>query len=333
MIRKISPCAWLICICGCIPLGAAQYRVNNHLELVGDFLYMRRAEIQNKTLVKDADKKQRLCPGECPNHTVMNTRNLVNDFEFEPGYRVGMMFSINRANGFEMNYLYLQPWHGKKKVRGDEDLSFPFRHADYTTDFHDASAAIAKYKSHFWDAEINYCRFMSPRGVDCFSVTGLAGFRYFHLNESFKLKMFHPPDQSSYKVRTKNRIYGAQVGLDFQWNPTRWLSWDFFAKVGGMADDSEQSTFLGDEDNTVILHDFRKHSWEAGIFTDVAAEFAIHFCRFISLHAGYQCMFFSGLTLAPSQVSQKTHRHSGDRVYDHGTAVIHGMFAGIIFAF
>src|ERR1700722_18972763 len=247
MTQKVSPCAWLICICGCAALQADNYRMNNHWELAGDFLYMRRAEVQNKTLVKNADKPQ--CSGGCPNHKVIDTNDLVNDFGFVPGYRVGLTYIADPANGFEMNFLYLQPWNARKKVEGDQSLSFPFSHADYTVDFHDASVAIAEYQSHFWDLEFNYWRYLSPRRIDYFSISGLAGLRYFHWDESFKLKMFNPPDHSSYDVSTENRIFGVQAGVDLQMNPTRWLSWEFFAKVGGMVDHCEQSTFLGDEDN------------------------------------------------------------------------------------
>lgn len=333
--RKVSPCAWiwigLTSIYHCFPLSADNYRLNNHVELLGDFVYMRRSEIHNKTIVKDANKFQ--CPAQCPNFTVIDTNDLVNDFEFEPGYRVGMTIMPNARNGIEGNFLYIQPWHGDKKVKGDQSLSFPFSHSSFTHDFHDASIAIAKYKSHFWDAELNYWRYFSPRRADYFSISGLAGLRYFHWDESFRLKMIKPPDRSSYRVHTRNKIYGAQLGLDLQMNPTRWLSWEIFAKVGGMFDQSKQKTFLGDLDNTVELHDFKKHKNEIGIFTDVAAEFAIHCWRFLSFHVGYQVIFFSGLTLAPEQISKEAKRHAGDRVYDNGTAVIHGLYAGGILSF
>jgi hypothetical protein len=331
MVRKISPWALIACVCGCIPLTADHYRLNHHWDLVGDFLYMRRAQIQNKTLVKDADKKQ--CASQCPNYTVIDTSNLVNDFHFEPGYRVGLTYTADLVNGFEMNFLYLQPWHAKKRVTGDESLSYPFSHATYTTDFYGASVAIAEYWSHFWDLEFNYWHFLSPRRVDYFSVSGLAGLRYFHWDEGFKLKMFNPPDHGHYDVSTENRIFGLQFGLDIEWNPVRWLSWEFFAKVGGMVDHSQQKTFLGDEGDTITLHDFKKQSREVGVYTDVAAEFEIHFNRYFSFQAGYQFMFFSGLALAPLQLSHGTFKNAGDRVYNDGTAIIHGMFAGVVFTF
>ncbi len=319
-------------ICGCFPLLAHDnYSWNNHWELLGDFVFMRRSDIHHKSLVKDKKKKQNSC--DCPDHTVIDTGDLVNDFDFEPGYRVGLTYIVDPRMGFEWNFLYLQPWHGNKKVHGNESLNFPFSHADYTTDFHNADQAQAEYESHFWDLEFNYWCYFTPRRVDYFSLSGLIGLRYFHWDEKFGLKMLRPPDRSSYDVHTQNRIFGAQVGLDFQMNPVHWLSWEFFAKVGGMADASEQRTFLGDLDNDVTLHHFKKQTRQVGIYTDVAAEFAIHCNRHLDFRAGYQMMFFSGLTLAPEQISYRTSKRAGDRVYDDGNAIIHGLFVGMTIAF
>jgi hypothetical protein len=322
----------LISICECTPLiGLDNYSMDNHWELLGDFVFMRRTDIHNKKLVKDENKHQ--CANQCPNFTVIDNAKLVNDFDFAPGYRVGLTYIVDMNMGFEWNFLYLQPWHGEKKVRGDQSLSFPFSHSDYTRDFHDASVAIAEYESHFWDLEFNYWCYFTPRRVDFFALSGLIGLRYFHWDEGFELKMFNPPDKSSYDIQTENRIFGLQFGLDFQMNPVRWLSWGFSAKVGGMVDHSEQDTFLGDLDNKITLRDFEKQKREVGIYTDVAADFAIHCNKNFNFHAGYQMMFFSGLTLAPEQISKRTGKNAGKKDYDHGTAIIHGMFAGVVFAF
>jgi hypothetical protein len=333
--REVPLCTgiWmsLTSICGCIPLVADNYHLNNHWELLGDFVFMRRSEVHNKRLVKDANKFQ--CPSQCPDFTVISNGNLVNDFDFEPGYRIGLTYIADAGNGFEWNFLYIQPWHGDKKVRGNQSLSFPFSNSSFTHDFHDASVAQAEYNSHFWDLEFNYWCYFTPRRVDYFSLSGLAGLRYVHWDEEFELKMFNPPDRSSYDVSTENRIFGVQLGLDFQINPVRWLSWEFFAKVGGMVNHCEQETFLGDLDNTVELHDFDKQKREVGIFTDVAAEFSIHCSRHLNFHAGYQFMFFSGLALAPEQISKRATKHAGDRVYDDGYAIIHGLYVGVIFGF
>ena len=73
--------------------------------------------------------------------------------------------------------------------------------------------------------------------------------------------------------------------------------------------------------------------WQMTFFTDVAAQVAFRFLNHFDLHAGYQMMFFSGLSLAPEQVSEGVRTNSGKRDYTDGTAIIHGLFAGLTFSF
>ncbi len=309
-------------------LLAAKSAHLQHWNLVGDFVYMRRTEIHDQQLVKDSKKYQ--CPNLCPNYTVIDSEDLVHNFDFEPGYRVGITFTPSEKNSIEANFMYLTPWEGHKRVHGDKSLSFPFKKSDYDLDFTDASKAIAKYTSQFWDAELNYWRNISPRLATYFGLSGIAGFRYFHLNESFKLIMIKPPDRSTYNIHTDNNLYALQIGLDFQMNPTHWLSWEAFGKVGLFANDANERQFLGDLDNTVTVRNARDSEVQWGFFTDVAAQVSFRFLHdHLNIHGGYQMMFFTGLSLAPEQVSRSVDRDAGGHDRTHGSAIIHGLFAGI----
>jgi hypothetical protein len=323
--------ALLICQGSMASLLGTNYSINHHWDVIGDFVYMRRSKVHDHTLVRDANKPQ--CINRCPNYTVMSTKNLVNDFDFEPGYRAGLIYSNNSRTSFEANFMWLSEWEGKKTVHGNQSLSFPFRNSGYTQDFYNASEARGIYKSNFWDAELNYWHHWGPRRGNYFCLSGIAGFRYFHIYETFALTMVKPPDESTYHIHTANKIGAAQVGLDLQLNPLRWWSWEAFAKVGLMVDYSKVNTVLRDQNNQVKLRDFGKHKWETGIFVDVAAQFAIFLSRRFNLHAGYEVLFLSGLSLAPEQISKHTSSHSGKRDYTHGVAVIHGLYAGFGLSF
>lgn len=310
---------------------SAPAMTREHLSLLGEFVYMRRTEIHNHSLVNNTHKRQNPC--KCPDHSVIDNKDLVNDFEFEPGYRAALVFNPSARNGFEGNFLYLRPWHGDAKKHGHKDLYFPFSKSEYSNDFTDASLAHAKYMSHFWDAELNYWRHLSPSRVNYFGVATIVGLRYFHLNEAFKLTMTKPPDKSSYNIHTKNKLYGAQVGLDFEWNPTRWISWEALAKVGLAANDTHQKQFLGDLDNQTVLRHSDSQKWELVVFTDVSAQFGFRFLKFFYLHGGYEMIFLSGLSLAPEQISKKVGSHAGRKDHTHGNAIIHGLFAGLTISF
>ncbi len=302
------------------PLLYGKSDARGHVSLLGDFVYMKRTQLHSKDLVNHH------------NHRWMNTKALLNKFEFEPGYRVSLTLMPSDITGFEAIFLDLKPWHGEKKIQ-HHDIHFPFNHSGYSYDFTDADAADGKYESHFWNGEFNYWRNMTPRNVNYFAVSWIAGFRYFHLNEDFKLTMTRPPDKSSYSTHTNNRMYGLQLGLDMQMNPMRWLTWDFFAKAGFFANDTEQKQFLGDFDNTVTLRDSKDHDWQSGFFTEVSAQLGFNFLKHFNLHGGYQMIFLSGLSLAPEQVSNRTGRNAGKEDKTGGTALIHGLFAGLNISF
>lgn len=330
--RTIASSALLsIGIWSCItPLCAKpNYGVNTHWDVLGDFVYMRRQRINNHSLVKDADKFQ--CPGQCPNFTVISNKDLVNRLGFEPGARVGVTYKPTPKISFEANALYIAPWTSSKKVKGDESL-YVFSNQDFDFDFTNASEADAHYRSAFWDAELNFWSNFSPRRINQFSLSGIAGLRYFNWDEKFKLIMINPPDRSSYNIWTHNHILGLQLGLNFAWNPTRYLSWEATAKVGGMVDRASQKTFLGDFDNTEALRHFERHAWQVGIFTDLALQFAFYIKEHFNLHAGYQLLYFSGVALAPGQVEKST-KHDHKEVQTNGSPIIHGLFAGLTVSF
>lgn len=299
--------------------------------LVGEFVYMKRSSIHNKALVKDTDKHVNTCG--CPSKEVIDNKDLVDRMGFEPGFRVAAIFSLNRRSSYELNFLYLQPWHAQKQKKGDGSLKFPFSSNDYTDDFYQADKATGDYSMHFWSVELNDWRHFTPRFADYFSLSGLAGLRYFHWNERFELIMVKPPDKSDYATHTKNDVFGLQLGLNLQWNPTRWITWELTGKVGGMVNHAKQKTFLGDDDNSVVLRDFHQQKWTLGVFADTIALLSFQFKEHFDLHVGYQAIFFSGLALAPEQVSKKTNFSAGKRVYLNGTAVVQGIFTGLTLSF
>ena len=316
--------------CSMVPLVSDNYSLNHHWNLLGEFVFMRRSEIHDQTLVKNSNKFQ--CPNQCPDHTVMNTKHLVNDFDFEPGYRVGLTFTENPKMSFEANFLWLAEWEGEKTVHGNQSLSFPFKDSSYTQDFHNANEAKGVYKSNFWDVELNFWRHFTPRRVDYFSLSGIAGMRYFHLDENFQLTMITRPDKSKYDIHTSNKMFGLQAGLDFQMNPAHWLSWEVFAKAGGMVNQTDVKSVLRDDDDQVKLRDYEKDERQWGVFADLAAQFAIYCTHWLNFHAGYEVLYFSGLSLAPEQINKKTH-HVRKKDYTHGTIIIHGFYTGLTFNF
>jgi hypothetical protein len=320
-------------VIGGVPLCADHNDSLNHRwNFLGEFVYMRRTKINNEALVFDPTKPQ--CPlTSCPNFAGISSKQLVNDMGFEPGYRVGISYMDTPKSSFEGNFLYVSPWSAERTETKTAGLYFPFKDIRTTGDYYKADKAKAAYKNGFWDVELNYWRHLTPRRLDFFSVSGIAGLRYFHWNESLKLTFFKSTDESDYRIKTKNDVFGAQVGGNLQMNPTQWLSWDLTAKVGAMFDSAEQQSVLRDFNNTVLLAKYRKQEWQVGIYTDVAAQVGFQFKDHFNLHAGYQFLFFSGLALAPGQVDKKLDVGAGKKINTNGTAIIHGLFVGLTLSF
>jgi hypothetical protein len=292
---------------------------------------MRRTSIHNHSLVHESQESR--CHGQPAPCTVLDNEDLLHEFDFEPGYRVAMMWAPSVKNGIEGNFLYLRPWTGNQKRHGKNSLRFPFSHSSYSENFTKADEAHAHYESHFWDAELNYWRYFSPRRLHYFSLSGIAGLRYFHWNEDFKLTMTRECEESSYNIHTNNRMYGAQLGLDFQMNPMYWLSWEIFAKTGLFANATQQKQFLGDLNNTITLRDSKRKEMQWGFFTDVAVQVALRFSKHLDMHAGYQALFFTGISSAPEQISKRVNNDAGKKDHTHGSAIIHGLFAGLTLSF
>jgi hypothetical protein len=261
---------------------------------------------------------------------VLNVGKVQNMMRFEPGLRAILTYRSSFKNSFEFSAFRLEEWSGKRVVHGKRSLSFPFHRLDYTEDYVRANKAVAVYKSQLCGAEANYWHHAESRRSDYFALSGIAGFRYFKLNESFDLSFYNNRDErSDYTVHTDNDMYGAQVGFNLQLNPTRWYFWDLTTKLGGAFDYAEQKSHLRDQHNSVTLRNFRHHHWVGLFFTDVLAGLTIHVKDYFRVRVGYEFMFFSKAALAPTQLSKGTTPTAGHNVMTGGHPIIHGLYAGL----
>jgi hypothetical protein len=321
----------LCAIGGNLLYGADFSRLDERWNLVGDAVFMRRSEIHDKPLVRDANRT-RTCDDGCT-FTVISTEGLVKHFHFDPGFRAALVYTEDVKNSFEAVFLWIRPWHGTRHANGDQSLSFPFDSPDYAFDYTNASEAHAEYHSRFWDAELNYWHHFSPRYTDFFSLSGIMGMRYFHLNESFELTFVKPPDTSDYTIHTENDIFGLQLGLNLQMAPTSRLSWDINAKVGAMINRAKQKNWLQDYNNTVLLRRFDRQRWQRGLFTDLIGQVGYQFKESFNLHTGYELLVVSGVALAPEQTDDDVGSGSGKEVYTDGFIFIHGFWLGATLSF
>ncbi len=138
-----------------------------------------------------------------------NVRDLIHDFSFEPGYRVGMgYFTPNWTT--ELTYFWIREAHAKCSRQDDGKVYFSIKHPDFSNDFEGADHGEAKYETGLQNAELNYYRYVTPRKKDYFAVAWLAGIRYNYLAEGLELAFRSGQDVSHYTIDTHNFMYGVQ---------------------------------------------------------------------------------------------------------------------------
>lgn len=326
--RNFAPAAAALTIFSTLS-AHEDWNLTHHWALNTEFVYMRRTLLQNHTIVDRVPQ----CFLPCVGTGVLGTKKLMQEFDFEPGFRVGLAYRPRARWSLEGNFLYVGEWDESETKHGNGTLSYPFHDPSFTDDFSAADRAVARYLSRFYSAEANYWGHLTPRRADYFSVSWVLGLRYIHLREKFTLAFTTPPDTSNYNVRTRNLLGGPQIGGCLEWNPTEQITWNFTAKFGGLLDRSQQHTFLGDDNNTRVIRDFTKRKWNPTFLADLAASFNFQITPHFNLHAGYQMIYLAGVALAPEQLSNSSDVVAHHRVTVSGNVLIHGLFTGLIFSF
>lgn len=343
-------------------LFADDWSFNNHWSVYGEAVYMRREMLHKKPLVKERElvppppppapaPSPAPSPAPAPSpfpapvpspapppprftqETVVTTRSLVHEFNFEPGYRLGASY-MERTWSVEGVYLWLNEWKGDKHKTGRSNLNYPFNNPNLAPGLRNADSAQAIYTSQFWTAEANYWRHVTPRRADYFSFSWIAGLRYVQLNEKCEVafdKRFQ--GKSEYDVHTKNYMPGPQVGLDIQVNPYRQWSWDFFGKIGGLLNYNRQKTFLAEENDATVLRDTKRQNYSAALFIELGASLAWQFWSHMNLHLGYEVFYMSGVALAPERLSRSSSDHHAEKADPDGQLLIDGAFLGITIGF
>lgn len=323
------------------PLLAASFEESARLR--ADFFYLQRSKIHNKSLVVDDNItkvkfKQVTANGETfcceiPKNVVLESKELVNDFDFRPGFSIGAEFLTDPDRTYDFSFLYMTEWEAERMVCGCCSLVFPFNDKCYTNDFNGADIAVGKYSSRYWQIEANYFGHLTPRNVNYFAFAALMGLRYINLREEFDLAFSTCLDTSNYNINTHNDLYGVQVGGNLQINPMPRLSFEIQSKFGYMVNRCGQDNFLGDCNNNIVLRDFSSKKFNGSWLIDFSSWMRYQLFPSFDFHGGYQLIYLTDLALAPEQIDKKTCPVNENRLYDKGQIFLEGGFVGIGFSF
>jgi len=261
------------------------------------------------------------------NQTNGRTRLTSNDLglDYQTGYRIAVGAPLGGSATIEALYFGMNHWDASSAVSGDNNLRIPGDLALATNDFFGANRMDACYSVTLHNAEANYFQRLDGN----FEL--LAGFRYMQFSEDFNLRALDADaEQSDYSVATDNRLYGGQLGA--RWRTSgRWLNLEFIGKAGIFCNEASQATFVGDQNNTLVLRNSRTQGSAVSFIGELGLQGSVRLADSLYLRAGYNLFWLQGVARAPGQLDFTDTSESGRALRDNGAAFVHGANAGLEF--
>ena len=321
--------------------GAVRGAYHNHFAIELDYVLLTRTNSHNKHLVSAAGGPEGLPaylePPSCAKEKgkeLIESKELINDMNFDTGFSAALKAFQSIWVTWELRYTGGFAWKGKKTRHCLRNLNLDGALAFETEDYNFADRVKAVLNSDMSTIELNFWRHVSPRYTDHFSVSWLAGLRYFDIDE--KINLFFTKvrptfnHNSRYRLKTENNSFGLQLGGDIEYNPYHFLTWGLAVKVGGLFNRGKQKTLMRDENNTVIIRDHDRSgsnfAYMAQIYPFIELRPTKHFFFIVN----YQFLYVGNMVTA----DRNLRFHGSGSLLDHeGHVIYHGFTGGIQFNF
>lgn len=292
----------LLCVSGLIaPFGSSVARADNGLfgsrSWTGDSGY--EASIGNDdevpwfTLRINALYLNREGPQSNPvltetatGNTLLNTSQ--NDPSWAGGTEVNFLFDISETTNFEFDWFSVDDWFDRHSTNYAptivDEAPFP------------VTLASVSVSSRIRNMEFN----LREEVYDNFTLIG--GFRYIEFLDSQGIHYQNQTTLASEVISTNvaNRLYGVQIGGQFDFLKTE--SWEVsgWAKVGIYGNGASNSTGIfstvpGDAQN------IRAQDGKTAFAGDMGLRGSYHFGKHISIFCGYRLMYLDGIAKAANQ--------------------------------
>lgn len=189
----------------------------------------------------------------------------------------------------------------------------------------DGESALVKYNSTVNSAEANVFRtshYWRDYTESWLTLDWLAGFRYVGVEEQATILANCCTDNATvpYSVRTRNNMFGGQIGSRARWTWERWAI-EGWAKAGVLGNAEKQI-----QDPLIDYTGFQQRAARSATGTDVGFIGDINLSVIYRLNdvwgirAGYNTVWISGLALAPNQFDFTNTAASGSRL-DSGDGI------------
>ncbi|MEX0961642.1 MAG: hypothetical protein WDZ28_02155 [Simkaniaceae bacterium] len=302
---------------------ASHGKVPHHFQVEADWVYFRLSESGNLCLTKkDSTSSHESC--------VIDTDDIVNRFRYKSGLRLGISILPNLDHTFEARFTGFLKWDAGKGVSSDGDLYFP-TNPNETVDYIDADNANVRYRSNLDTGELNYWRHVTPRRINYFSVSWVAGLRFIEIDEKVRVRFMKDLQKSNYRAKTWNHMFGLQFGGDFIGSPVKWFNWGLGGKVALLGNKGEQNSKMKDEGDTITLRNFKHDAFNLGWCGEFAPFIFLRPSERLLFQFRYEVFFVSNVASAPTQLGTKG--YLGNVVKNNSDMLYHGGVAGIGFDF
>ncbi|MFO0966338.1 MAG: BBP7 family outer membrane beta-barrel protein [Gemmataceae bacterium] len=214
-------------------------------------------------------------------------------FDWEPGGDVKLILDGPDCWGIEARYFWLND------ANANLGLGFPAVSSIATavpTRFGGPAAAAFDYDTRLQSGELNLRRTFKD---NAFAV--LAGFRYVDLHEALSNSAIGAGFSEIDTWRTRNNLYGFQLGADARlWSNCRFRV-DAFVRGGIYYDDATAGFVAARSGGTFAISGVSKEAIAFLGETGLSASYQI--TPHVAIRGGYQFLWLSGVALAGEQVS------------------------------
>ena len=240
---------------------------------------------------------------------------VLNADDFRPGFsggpRVGLIRQGDDGRDLEVSYFQIDGWQSDRAVGPTPDdwlvMRAPGNFLQTQNDYPTLQQVMGwEYTSRLYNAEVNM------RWHPCRRVTVLTGFRWVNVTEEL-VGILTPPTAHGtgpfWDTRTKNNLYGLQIGADAKLLERNRFSIDGVLKTGIFDNHASEATSVRidriqfpESDSTDCL----------AFLGEVGVQCHYQVNRRLSLKAGYEAVWLQGLALAPGQIVE---------TYSHGSVI------------
>lgn len=315
----------------CVPLAADNTGADNHWTFAADWNYLRRSEVPHKAVVLGITNSS----GQTKTENLLSAKDLLKKFDWESGIRGSLIYNSSDESSLEAQYLYVFPWEGEESIKenllslSEPNLTslIPISYTFFSLQL--PAQITASYHSRFQSAELNYWRFLTPKRVNYFSFSWILGFRYINLRETLNVHYKTSLFTAGHNIHTLNQLYGAQMGGVAEINPTKHWTWTFIVKGAAFLNVAENKDYFASGINQLINYEKRKKA--PSYLLEGSGSLSYYFNSHLSIYAGYQFLWLSGVALAPKQINRSIPAHRYIKVVSN--ILLDGAFAGISLAF